>query len=553
MTYTYSIARALLALSLGSAAIAQSDLTLSPSQFNAQINCDEHGSVFCIDRYTHVNYEGEYIGHDEPSVIFYSSIPGSGNQSIYTIILPKDPPTPPKQDGSGGTWNFQLHPTFWLGMAMCDTQSAPVPNANGTCVPDSDSNIANNTNPNAPDYMGKHAGTAFMEMQFYPPGWIGSPQILSPTQYTAALNIDSFSFNMNTGQNNNRDCLNRVGQEPVNFATITKNGVPLFPANPLGVAFGTSSPNINNVLLMNPGDTLRVTLQDTAGGFMVLIQDLTTGQSGSMVANPQAGFGQVHWNPAAAACTVDPYTFHPMYSTSSPNTRVPWAAHSYNVAFSDEIGHFELCNAFNNNPNSPNYLTCTVPGPQDVKLDADDAPCANPAAFGIPSPPFQNIIGCVGADSDFDGQSYGFNWPGASANPADTLRDPLLRPTPILFTSPRFQGPSGALLNYDSIAFEVNMPVIESNCDATTGLGCVNPPAGAQFYPIYTTTNLSAHQCYWQFGGANISGTLDTFGGTSTAEYGPLLSLAYPTARGPVFSYTNFRQILGGNPCQTLP
>ena len=32
-----------------------------------------------------------------------------------------------------------------------------------------------------------------------------------------------------------------------------------------------------------------------------------------------------------------------MYSTSSPKTRVLWAAHSYNIAFSDEIGHFDFC------------------------------------------------------------------------------------------------------------------------------------------------------------------------------------------------------------------
>ena len=39
-----------------------------------------------------------------------------------------------------------------------------------------------------------------------------------------------------------------------------------------------------------------------------------------------------------------PYTFHPMYSTSTPKTRVTWAAGSYNVAFDTEIGHFQHCN-----------------------------------------------------------------------------------------------------------------------------------------------------------------------------------------------------------------
>src|SRR2546427_7371383 len=35
--------------------------------------------------------EGKYIGHDEPSTLFYSNAPGSGNQMRYQLTLPKDP------------------------------------------------------------------------------------------------------------------------------------------------------------------------------------------------------------------------------------------------------------------------------------------------------------------------------------------------------------------------------------------------------------------------------------------------------------------------------
>src|SRR6516164_2245856 len=42
-----------------------------------------------------------YTGHDEPSVLFYSNTPGSGNNNTYTMKLPTDPPTPPAQDGTG--------------------------------------------------------------------------------------------------------------------------------------------------------------------------------------------------------------------------------------------------------------------------------------------------------------------------------------------------------------------------------------------------------------------------------------------------------------------
>ncbi len=142
------------------------------------------------------------IGHDEPSLLFYSNQPGSGYTNIYRLTLPKDPPLQPKQDGSGGTWNFQLRPAFWLGMAMCDDQSAPNPGGSSTagpnikCVPDSDKNIYDGPEPKKGDYIGKHPGTAFMEMQFYPPGWLACGGLAcSATQWTAALNIDSDSEN----------------------------------------------------------------------------------------------------------------------------------------------------------------------------------------------------------------------------------------------------------------------------------------------------------------------------------------------------------------------
>jgi len=50
-------------------------------------------------------------------------------------------------------------------------------------------------------------------------------------------------------------------------------------------------------------------------------------------------------------------------------------------------------------------------------------------------------------------------------------------------------------------------------------------------------------------GGANIPGTTQTFGGNSTAEFGPLLPLVYPGAAGPVTRFNNFRQVLAHNPC----
>jgi hypothetical protein len=175
----------------------------------------------CTEVYDSLGYE--YTGHDEPSVLFYSDVAGSGNTGVYYLRLPKDPPTLPTQDGTGGTFNFQLRPAFWVGMAMCDTQSAPNPGA--ACTPDSDSNIFDGSDPTKPDYIGNHPGSAFMEMQFYPPGWFTSCDLTN--RWCSALNIDSLSQNMNTGQPNNAACGGAI--EYVNFAFITKSGVPVGP------------------------------------------------------------------------------------------------------------------------------------------------------------------------------------------------------------------------------------------------------------------------------------------------------------------------------------
>ena len=91
------------------------------------ISCDDPTGILCTESYQSIGYNGSYTGHDEPSVLFYSRTKGSGNAMVYLIQLPKDPPELPQQNGTGGTFNFQLHPAFWFGMAVCDDQSAPNP------------------------------------------------------------------------------------------------------------------------------------------------------------------------------------------------------------------------------------------------------------------------------------------------------------------------------------------------------------------------------------------------------------------------------------------
>jgi hypothetical protein len=112
-------------------------------------------------------------------------------------------------------------------------------------------------------------------------------------------------------------------------------------------------------------------------------------------------------------------------------------------------------------------------------------------------------------DEDWDGQSYRQDWPGTNPNP---VVDRALHPTPLLFTSPTTNG-----RNYSTMAFETDLPGIEVQgaqanppfCDPNTGANCVNPPNGAQFYPLFSTT-FRQGSCTWQEGGRFLPGTSTT-------------------------------------------
>ena len=82
-------------------------------------------------------------------------------ESVYSLPTPSNPTAP------GKAYNFELNGALWFGMALCDTQSYP--EQVSTCTPDSDSNIVD------PAVSPNHPGTAFMELQFYPPGWVPWP------------------------------------------------------------------------------------------------------------------------------------------------------------------------------------------------------------------------------------------------------------------------------------------------------------------------------------------------------------------------------------------
>jgi len=474
--------------------------------------------------------EDVYVGHDEPSLLFYSSVPGSGNRMRYTGVVPKDPPPTPIQGKR--SYNFQLMATLWYGMAMCDTQSYPLQIK--TCKPDSDENIVPPSNP-------KHAGTAFMELQFYPPGYVRQFDgfSCSATKWCVAMTIDSLSINPVTGKQLNDTCANRVGVEPVNFAYLTHSGRPQGPPNPVHFdPIASGRPDPSKDLFLASGDKYTVTLHDTAHGLRAVVNDITSGQSGFMTASAANGFGQVKFAPnPSTECKNIPYDFHPMYSTSTEATRVPWAAHSYNIAFDDEIGHFDYCSRISSSTGS-----CVGREGDGESADGDDNYC-----FPASASTLVRVNGCLDSNTGFDGVSYKRMWPDGNLN---------LHPSPILFTSP-LTG-SGYSVNYARVGFEADTPRIEdnafspgNNCDRTTGAGCTRVPltddhAPASFYP-YFSSGRALGGCAWTIGQDVPGFTTNNYGRVS--QYGPLLNLAYTdVGGGVVHRFNDFRRIIA-NPC----
>src|SRR5437588_6534995 len=131
------------------------------------INCKANAAI-CTEVWDSEAVFGDeiYTGHDEPSVLFYSNVPGSGNQNQWNFVLPSEP-SASNPRAHGKSYTFDLGVAFWLGMAMCDTQSYP--EQESTCTSDSDSNITD------PALTSKAPGEAFTELQFYPPGWVSWP------------------------------------------------------------------------------------------------------------------------------------------------------------------------------------------------------------------------------------------------------------------------------------------------------------------------------------------------------------------------------------------
>jgi hypothetical protein len=478
---------------------------------------------------------GHYIGHDEPDMTFYSAQPGSGENVTWTETLGQDPSwkATDKTPGSDVSHWFELSVAPWFSMAMCDPNSYPqLP-----CTPGSDANApacpnGNNCDPNS--YPG--GGGAFMEMQFYPPGFAPFADSTScdNTHWCSALTIDSLECTYGFAQCN-PNC-----EEPVNFAFIQTDGIPTGPPSPQLADLNTETPNAAT-LLMNQGDKVQVHMFNAParGGnaFEVAVDDLTTGKTGFMQASAANGFA----NTSILDCSGTPFNFQPEYSTAAKGNIIPWAALQTDVSTEYEIGHWEACTSLT----KPGQITlpggitdktwadCHGPyetgrGDGSGQAESTDAPCYPKGdTHGMLNAPPDTLTGCAdifaGGDLDFDGSSYWREWP---TGPAATA----LYPASFVEQLPTTNG-----AQYGRFMIQTDLALSETTtCGAATPQGCTVPPKGpGHFYPYWSRAD-NGGTCTIQFG--NVSLGVKNYG--MDAQYGRVLlaKLGYPEFEGPVQS-----------------
>jgi len=215
------------ALSLASAAAASAG-TEAARTGTASASQGQSGGV-CIGRHPNpsaVWYTGACSGHDEPELDPVSSLPGSAQDLTWTAVLPKDGTVPVSAVG----------PTFWWGGAV------------------------SNPNPHA------LFGQAFLELQFYPDSVVNTCS--SDGGYNVTYAPDKFSVCSPVWQVSTQS-----GAENAAFNAELYDGSSHAP------------------LVMNAGDTIQVHffVASQSEGWNIIVSDLTTGHSGTIVLNSKYG------------------------------------------------------------------------------------------------------------------------------------------------------------------------------------------------------------------------------------------------------------------------
>ena len=442
--------------------------------------CSSHASL-CTDVYSKLT--SEYVGHDEPSVEFKSSVPGSGNDMTYTLHAAEGPEAAAAADGSGGTWNFELRPTFWFGLTLCDTESAP--EYTKMCTPDSDANDLVGTNPTG----GLHRqaprervhGAAVLR-----PGLRAAvrglrlhrdavlrrdddrqpePRTRTPGRQNTppATTTSSAAKSRSTGRTSRRAATRRL--RPTRSS----------PARSPNPNFAAVNPDLTKDLLMNPGDRVTIHMHDTAAGFRIDLTDLTTGRA----VDDRIGRQRLR---RTSCSRRTPRRAHRRRTRSIPSTarliraatrgrRTPTTSR-----YSDEIGHFEHCMEtrrelqLRDRRRSGRRCASTRRRRHLLRPGSDS--------------PLIKINGCFVERRRLRRAVVPERLAGDDPERAATSA----APEPVMFTSPTTERGDQLLRRSRSrpTCRAIEARTRRHRRSATGHRRCVNPPPGAQFYPFFS-------------------------------------------------------------------
>ena len=218
-----------------------------------------------------------------------------------------------------------------------------------------------------------------------------------------------------------------------------------------------------------------------------------------MTASVANGFGHILYQPESDVCHMEPYAFHPEYSTGNPRGNT-WSAHTYNVAY------LRRDRAFRELPRARRRLQL-----RGVRRRRAGRHAGRRRRFCVPARIrcSSKINGCFLDERTSTARPISNDWPGTDPNRG---QDAKYHPTPVMFTSPLTNGTT----NYSKSCSKrtsrgsggrlAAQPTVLRPDDRP---GLRQSTGRRQFYPFYSP-RMDNGICRWQEGGPYIPGTTKT-------------------------------------------